>query len=113
LGEIATCPNPLFQAFVVGRGTLTGENIVTKRSSKKSKSKKSNTQIQQAGPWLPSRGGMIALGIVSLLLVAWVTFQGMKVNDFGESLLWGLGFGASIWVIFVVVFAVNKFLRGR
>ncbi|MFZ0546657.1 MAG: hypothetical protein WAM60_14520 [Candidatus Promineifilaceae bacterium] len=88
---------------------------MTKRSPKKAKkkTKPGNDISQQNGAWLPTRGGLIAVGVASLLLAAWTTIQSMKVSDFGESLLWGLGFGASIWVIFGFVFVLNKFLRGR
>lgn len=87
---------------------------MAKRSSKKKKKKKpGNNNPPENGAWLPTRGGLIALGVISLLLAAWITIEGMKVNDFSESLLWGLGFGASIWMVFGVVFFVNKVLRGR
>lgn len=94
---------------------------MTKRSSRKAKKKTSpekkrpseKKKLPENGAWLPSRGGMIALGVVSLLLAAWITIQGMKVGSFGESVLYGLGFGASIWIVFGLVFVVNKFLRGR
>jgi hypothetical protein len=92
-----------------------GGIIVAKRSSRKAKKKKRavNSNVQENQNWLPTRGGLIVLAVVTLLLAGWITVQGMEVNGFGESLLWGLGFAASIWVVFGLVFFVNKFLRGR
>ena len=90
---------------------------MSKRSSKNRK-KKSKPKVNMSTPspegaWLPSRTGLIILAVVSLALAVWVTVQGMKVGDFGQSVLYGLGFGASIWVVFGLVFFVNKVLRGR
>lgn len=88
---------------------------MAKRSSSKAKkkTKAGNDKPSGSGAWLPTRTGMIILGAVSLLLAAWITIQGMKVSSFGESVLYGLGFGASIWFVFGLVFFVNKVLRGR
>jgi hypothetical protein len=90
-------------------------NFVAKRSTqqKKKKSSVKSKQTSKDGPWLPTRGGLITVGVTSFLLAAWTTIQATKVSSLGESLLWGLGFGASIWLIFGLVFFVNKFLRNR
>jgi hypothetical protein len=88
---------------------------VTKRSSEKTNKNKNSKKknVPSNEPWIPTRGGLIILAIASLSLTVWVTWQGLKVGTFGESLLWGLAFGASIWMIFGIVFAINRFLRGR
>lgn len=81
-----------------------------KGASKKSRNKQHASPNQ---PWLPTRTGLIVLAIATFLLAVWTTLQAVKVSGLGESILWGLGFAASIWVIFGVVFFINKWLRGR
>lgn len=80
---------------------------------KQKKSGKNKTQPTQNAGWLPTRTGLIAVAVVSLFLTVMITFQATKVSTLGESLLYGLGFGASIWFIFGLVFFVNKLLRKR
>jgi hypothetical protein len=89
--------------------------FVTKKSTRQKKKKSGAKQKQpsKTGAWLPTRGGLMAVGVASVLLTIWITFQATKVSSLGESLLWGLGFGGSIWLIFGLVFFVNKFLRNR
>ena len=53
------------------------------------------------------------MGLFSLVLVAFVTWQLSAGLPFGEALLWGLGFGFAMWGIFWLAFSFNKFIRGR
>ncbi len=63
------------------------------------------------GQWLPTRTGLYILTFVSLVLAAWTTWQVSSALSPLESILWGLGFGASIWLVFALVFVVNRWLR--
>jgi hypothetical protein len=81
--------------------------------SKKNKSGPGKKPMPQHENWLPTRTGLIAVGVVSLILAVMITIQATKVSSLGESVLYGLGFGASIWVVFGLVYFVNKFLRSR
>ncbi|MEL7646138.1 MAG: hypothetical protein AAGU04_07740 [Anaerolineaceae bacterium] len=52
-------------------------------------------------PWLQKRSAMIALTGVSLVLmvlVAWNIIKGS--GDWGQGLLWGFVFGASVWLVY-------------
>lgn len=82
-----------------------------RRSRKKALDAGHASAVSEA--WLPARTGLLILGAVSLTLGAWTTIQALKVSGLVESVLWGVGFAASIWVVFGVVFFVNKKLRGR
>ncbi|MCB9135008.1 MAG: hypothetical protein H6636_06255 [Anaerolineales bacterium] len=81
------------------------------QQKKKSGTSKSHPSKNEG--WLPTRTGLVAVAVVSIFLAVMVTFQATKVSGFGESLLYGLGFGGSIWLIFGLVFFVNKILRKR
>ena len=52
-------------------------------------------------PWLQKRSAMIAISVVSvalMVLVAWNIIKGS--GDWGQGLLWGFVFGASVWVVY-------------
>jgi len=83
----------------------------TQQKQEKSSANKNRPYSKEA--WLPTRAGLITVGVISILLAAWITIQATKVSNLGESLLWGLGFGGSIWLVFGVVYFVNRFLRNR
>ena len=88
---------------------------MTKQSTqqKKEKSSANKNQPSKNEAWLPTRGGLMAVGVISILLAVWITIQAIKVSSLGESLLWGIGFGGSIWLVFGLVYFVNRFLRNR
>lgn len=79
--------------------------------SKKTKKKEARRQIAESEAWLPSRGGFITVGVVSLALTIWTAIQANRALPLLESILWGLVFGGSIWAIFLIVYLVNRFLR--
>ncbi len=79
--------------------------------AKGSKREKAETEERPSGAWLPTRTGLYVLTFVSLALAAWTTWQVSRALSLLESVLWGIGFGGSIWVIFLGVFLLNRFLR--
>lgn len=64
-------------------------------------------------PWLSQRTGRIVIIVVSLALVAFMTYQLTPPLGFGEALLWGIGFGAAIWGVFLLSYAFNRWMRRR
>ena len=52
-------------------------------------------------PWIQKRSAMIAIAVVSvalMVLVAWNIIKGS--GDWGQGLLWGFVFGASVWLFY-------------
>jgi uncharacterized membrane-anchored protein len=80
--------------------------------SKKSK-KASQTEENKPSAWLPMRTGLILMGILSAALVAWVTLQADPALPLGERILWGLGFAVSLWIVFAVIFIINRYVLKR
>lgn len=90
--------------------------MVSNRSKKKPKKKIQEPEITENttdDAWLPPRAGLTILVVVTVAFIAWTTWQGMKTTSFGESLVTGLILGGSIWVIFLVIFLFNRFVRRR
>ena len=73
------------------------------------KKKKKSEPILERQPWIPEKTGLIAMTIVSLALAVWVAWQVISAeNNIGKGILWGVIFGASIWLVF---FGMNFFHR--
>ena len=54
--------------------------------------------------------GMTAL---SLALTGWTAWQIHAFKPWSESILWGLGFGIAIWLVFGLAYAFNRWARGK
>jgi len=50
------------------------------------------------------------LSIGMAVFVAWTVIPATSTR---EGILWGLGFGAGIWFVFVLALAFNRFVRGK
>lgn len=62
-------------------------------------------------PWIGKRTGLIVVAFVSVALVAFLAYRFIPALGLVEGLLWSLGFGASIWVVFGGFYAFNKYIR--
>ena len=52
-------------------------------------------------PWLQKRSAIIAISVVSVALMALVAWNIIKGSgDWGQGLLWGFIFGASVWLVY-------------
>lgn len=82
---------------------------MSKRARAKQVEKNSAPASQSA--WISLRTGFITITIVSLALATWTTLQATAVKGLGESILWGLAFGGSIWLIFLLAMLFNRWVR--
>ena len=84
--------------------------------SKKGKSAskaQGNPEEKKSSGYLSMKTGLIMMGVLSAALVAWITTQADPSMPVGERILWGLGFTASIWVIFAAFYAINRYIFKR
>jgi len=80
--------------------------------SRKKKSQTNQPDVFATGqPWLSMKSAIIIMVIVSILLVILVTTQGSYEKPLTERLMWGLVFGGSIWIVFLLSLLINRFLR--
>ena len=84
---------------------------MTKASRRKQKSEEQNQASDD--PWLSWRTGMLTNTVISLALAIFVIWQIYPVGGLGQALLWGVGAGLSIWLIFIISYLINKRLRPR
>ena len=66
-----------------------------------------------SGPWLSRQTGLKAIGALSLGLAAFVTWQLYPSEGLAGSMVWGLGFGAALWLVFFGSLAFNTWIRGN
>lgn len=83
------------------------------KNMKEKQPKKSEQSSNISSAWIQMKTGLILMGILSIVLAGWVVIQSDKAIPFGERVLWGLGFGLSLWIIFAVFYAINRFVFKR
>ena len=84
-----------------------------KRRKREQKSELTTSSPSNANEaWLSNRTGLIVLSVISLVMAAFMAWNLYPVEGVG-AILWGLGFGASIWIVFILAFLFNSFLRGK
>lgn len=91
-----------------------------KPSNSKRQASKSNKQRQQQAkqrpvskPWLSETTGYRTVAVVSLLLAVFIAWQVWPAEGAVRAILWGLGFGAAIWGVFLLTLAFNNWVRSR
>ena len=64
-------------------------------------------------PWIKRKNGFIYIGVLSLVLAVFMGWQLYPTEGLGRSIMWGLGFAVSIWLIFGVSLTFGEWMRGR
>ena len=81
------------------------------KKSKKPKDQKEEKPARQ--PWISMRSGLITIIITSVAIAVLIAWQVIPSRGWVEGILWGLLFGALIWVIFFGNIFINKLLRKK
>ncbi|HSK67224.1 MAG TPA: hypothetical protein VK888_09850 [Anaerolineales bacterium] len=81
----------------------------SKPKNKKPAKKKEEKSLSQ--PWISMRRGLIIIAITSVVMAVLTAWQVIPSRGWLEGILWGLLFGAFIWVIFFGNILINRFLR--
>jgi hypothetical protein len=91
------------------------EKLVGKKARKKAETQDEEFDIQKElyGAWISMRTGLIVMALVSIGLGAWTAYQISYTRSIVESILWGLLFAGSIWLVFFGFMWFNRFLRRR
>ncbi|HEY6071996.1 MAG TPA: hypothetical protein VIV15_01050 [Anaerolineales bacterium] len=87
---------------------------MSERSNKKKK-KKEMKEVREAmsQPWISMRTGIRVVAVASILMAILTAWQVIPVKGWVEGILWGLLFGALIWVIFFGNIWLNKLFRRK
>ncbi len=84
-----------------------------RRKEKKKQARNGSAPSPSSGPWLSRRSGMIGMTAVSLTLMGWTAWQIHSFKPWAESILWGLGFGIAIWLVFGLTYTFNRWVRRK
>lgn len=89
---------------------------MAKKSGRK-KQKKSGEKDQNRSayndPWLGQRTGLLIMGLASLVLAVLVVWETQSAVGMGQALIWGIGFGLSLWAVFLLFYVFNRWIRRR
>lgn len=62
--------------------------------------------------WISMRTGIRLITVISIALGIFASIN-LRAGGWGQSLLWGLVFGGSIWLVFFLILWVNRLLKQR
>lgn len=83
-----------------------------KQTPKKGNTKNTKNQ-QSTEPWISMRTGLIVVSVMSIGMMAMTGYYTISALGWKEGLVWTLGFGAAIWVVFFGFLYFNRFVRNR
>ncbi len=83
------------------------------RRKDKKKARRDGASPSASGPWISQRSGLMGMTALSLALTGWTAWQIHAFKPWSESILWGLGFGIAIWLVFGLAYAFNRWARGK
>lgn len=83
--------------------------------SSQDSTKEGNESIQgKSDSWVSKQMALIIITIISLAMAIYTGSQTVPALGWLEGLLWAVGYGGSIWVVFMgALFLNNKFRRRR
>lgn len=64
-------------------------------------------------PWIPLRAGLIMMAVLSLAFAGYIAWQVYPTEGLLNSILYGLLFGGSLWVVFLGFTLFNRFFRRK
>jgi fatty acid desaturase len=84
---------------------------VAKKKKKKQKATEQDIEKRLTQPWISMRSGLKIIAIASVAMAVLTAWQTIPSKGWLEGILWGLLFGALIWVVFFGNVLINRFLR--
>lgn len=86
-------------------------NESRRRKKKKQEVREELATDRLRQPWIRMQTGLRVMAVASLILAIFVGWQVFPAGGLGQAVLYGGGFGASIWVIFYLTFRLNHWLK--
>lgn len=87
--------------------------MAKRRPKRRKKAKPQSSQNIQIEPWIKKRNGFIYIGILSVALAVFTGWQLYPSEGLSRSIMFGLGFGVAIWIVFGVSLTFGEWMRGR
>ena len=64
-------------------------------------------------PWISMRTGMIVITVTSVLMAILMAWSAIPTKGIFQGLLWGIGAGIGVWLVFGLAFLFNILVRGK
>jgi uncharacterized membrane-anchored protein len=87
--------------------------MAKKVSKAAKKEKKVQNQQNQSDAWISMRTGLIVVTVISIGLTILIARTTVPAIGWGEGLLWAIGFGAGVWLVFIGYYLFSRFLRRK
>lgn len=85
-----------------------------KQASAQVSSKEETESVQiKSDAWISKRMSFILITIISLGMGIYTGTQTIPALGWLEGLLWAVGYGGSIWLVFMAAFFFNRYVRRR
>ena len=90
---------------------------MAKKKSRQQRKKREKDEVEEikltGEPWIGRNSGFTVIGLLSVAMCVFMAWQLFPTEGLLRSILWGLGFGAAIWVVFGLSLAFNTLVRGK
>jgi len=86
---------------------------VAKEAKKKSEQRKSAPAQDSTKPWVSMRTGLIAVTLASVAMTVLTAYTTVPALGWLEGMLWAVGFGAGVWLAFVLFFLFSRWARRK
>jgi len=76
--------------------------------------KKNSQEPIERKPWISQKTGYKTMAVISVGLAIWIAWQVYRTEDnIGKGVLWGIIFGASVWLVFFGMNAFHSLFGGK
>ena len=75
--------------------------------------KKAESTPNRNEPWISMPAGLRIITLVSIGMAVFTAYTTIPAIGWFEGLLWSLGFGIAIWLVFIGFYYFNRFVRGK
>ena len=82
-----------------------------RKKRQKEEQKQEMAQIFKPQPWISMKSGVKVIWVASIVMAVLTAWQVIPQRGIWEGILWGLVFGALIWLIFWGYYLFNRFMR--
>ncbi len=86
---------------------------MAKEAKKKLKQDKSAPVPDSSRPWISMRGSLIGMVLVSVGMAVLTAKTTIPALGWLEGSLWAIGFGAGVWLAFILFFLFSRWARRK
>jgi len=86
---------------------------VAKQAKKKSEQSKSAPAQYSTKPWVSMRSGLTIVTLASIAMAVLTGYTTVPALGWLEGSLWAIGFGAAVWLAFILYFLFNRWARRK